>query len=525
MSKTVLDLTNDQAKYFFLKEKNYCTVSFPKYFKFETLLNEIDKELIKGTKIYKNKNIYPNNYENVNYRLFTNKDGKYSWRLLELIHPVLYVKLVNEITNDWQTIQNAFARFSKNTNIICASIPTENQNQQINAWVKNVEQKSIELALEYEYLFETDITDCYGAIYTHSIPWAIHTQKIAKDNRRDRTRVGNKIDTLLQAMNYGQTNGIPQGSVLMDFIAEMVLGYIDELLSGKIKEIKDYRIIRYRDDYRIFTNSLATGKIIVKELSNILAEMGMRLSAEKTKQSNDIIVNSIKTDKMQIIIDNRPDSHNLQHQLLYIKYLSEQYPNSGSLVTKLNFFQKALSKQLNYQIKHKELLCIRKGGLSKIKKRKHKHKKLKKQAKFFISILTNIALKNPRCHPIFAALVSQIICNVYKNNPAKKENSIDLIIKKFDREPNSELLYLWLQRIALIANLTNKISDSDLYSLVEQIYIKNPFRRINDIWNSKDWLSDDFYNIIKTNNFIDKDIMNELDCVISSDEFGLNTGY
>jgi hypothetical protein len=33
-------------------------------------------------------------------------------------------------------------------------------------------------------------------------------------------------------MNNGQTNGIPQGSVLMDFIAEMVLGYIDECLSG-----------------------------------------------------------------------------------------------------------------------------------------------------------------------------------------------------------------------------------------------------------------------------------------------------
>jgi hypothetical protein len=52
-----------------------------------------------------------------------------------------------------------------------------------------------------------------------------------------------------------QTNGIPQGSVLMDFIAEMVLGYIDECLSRCLDEKMDYRIIRYRDDYRIFTNS------------------------------------------------------------------------------------------------------------------------------------------------------------------------------------------------------------------------------------------------------------------------------
>jgi hypothetical protein len=35
----------------------------------------------------------------------------------------------------------------------------------------------------------------------------------------------------MRGMNFSQTNGIPQGSVLMDFIAEMVLGYIDERLS------------------------------------------------------------------------------------------------------------------------------------------------------------------------------------------------------------------------------------------------------------------------------------------------------
>ncbi|QDJ13846.1 hypothetical protein CEP45_08415 [Mergibacter septicus] len=58
-------------------------------------------------------------------------------------------------------------------------------------------------------------------------------------------------------MSWGQTNGIPQGSVLMDFIAELVLGYCDEILEEKLSErrIDNYFIIRYRDDYRVFTNS------------------------------------------------------------------------------------------------------------------------------------------------------------------------------------------------------------------------------------------------------------------------------
>lgn len=58
-------------------------------------------------------------------------------------------------------------------------------------------------------------------------------------------------------MQYKQTNGIPQGGVLFDFIAEMVLGYSDLLLYEELQRIgiTDYKILRYRDDYRIFSNS------------------------------------------------------------------------------------------------------------------------------------------------------------------------------------------------------------------------------------------------------------------------------
>ena len=36
-----------------------------------------------------------------------------------------------------------------------------------------MEQQSIELAMEYNYLMKTDISDCYSSIYTHSITWAM----------------------------------------------------------------------------------------------------------------------------------------------------------------------------------------------------------------------------------------------------------------------------------------------------------------------------------------------------------------
>jgi hypothetical protein len=43
----------------------------------------------------------------------------------------------------------------------------------------------------------------------------------------------------------------------MDFIAEIVLGYIDVQLTSRISEIPktSYKILRYRDDYRVFVDN------------------------------------------------------------------------------------------------------------------------------------------------------------------------------------------------------------------------------------------------------------------------------
>lgn len=42
-------------------------------------------------------------------------------------------------------------------------------------------------------------------------------------------------------MSYEQTNGIPQCSTLMDFIAEIVLGYADEIIDVITNSIKKTR--------------------------------------------------------------------------------------------------------------------------------------------------------------------------------------------------------------------------------------------------------------------------------------------
>jgi hypothetical protein len=254
--RSILDLTDSEARTFLLNPKSYCKIDLPPYIVFNDLIDGVHKAL-DGKKLsdLTNKRKKPRDYDDVNYTILDNKDGKYAWRPLQLIHPALYVSLVHAITekSNWKLIRDRFKKFAANEKLHCMSIPVvpssdeKDRAAQVSHWWHEVEQRSISLSLDYHYLIETDITDCYGAIYTHSIAWALHTKNEAKKNRTDQNLIGNVIDRHIQDMRHGQTNDIPQGSMLMDFIAEMVLGLADIELSECLQNFKeDYQILRYR---------------------------------------------------------------------------------------------------------------------------------------------------------------------------------------------------------------------------------------------------------------------------------------
>ena len=69
----------------------------------------------------------------MNYKLFHNKDGKFDWRPIELINPILYVYLVKLISEEdnWKELKRVFKEFQKNEKIICCSIPIESYNRNL----------------------------------------------------------------------------------------------------------------------------------------------------------------------------------------------------------------------------------------------------------------------------------------------------------------------------------------------------------------------------------------------------------
>ena len=466
--KTILDCNDTEAKEFFMQDSQYCNFDLPPYFSFELLLAKIADNLPEDLlRKYPSKK-----YELANYTLLSNKNGRYNWRPLELIHPALYVELVNVISDsqNWAYIKKRTQELGKDApNIICASWPaisskkSEKQRAaQISEWWVEMEQQSIKLGLEFNHLFKADISNCYGSLYTHSIAWALHTKPKSKKNHED-TLVGNRIDQCIQAMRNGETNGIPQGSVLMDLVAEIVLKYIDSELAKRLKKsVGSYKIIRYRDDYNIFVNNPNDGRQILKALSEALAEVKMQLNDEKIHEAEDLITAIIKPDKLELF--NLP--------IFAVKMVNQ---GENSNFNNINNFQQTILQIYSFSLQHPNSGSIPKV-LAELRKRHEKMPINRDQRESSISILVNMIEKNPRYIPNILSLISSISSGF---NKFDKKRIVNSVVSKLATIPNTGYLDIYLQRMSY--GSFKKAYDEQLTKVVVN---KNHQKKL---WNS-DWL-------------------------------------
>lgn len=498
VKRSLLEMSGEEARDFFLKQESYANFDLPSYFDFEPILSEISKLLPDDANSIRVSKCKPRDH-NVNHEILTNKDGNLAWRSFKLIHPVLYVQLVHLLTSEenWQTIISRIRKMSRNDHIECLSIPMESHSkqsdkaEQIIHWWKEVEQQSIALSLEYKYIAYSDVTDCYGQIYTHSIAWSLNGKTIAKNNRNKMSLIGNAVDSLLQDLNQGQTNGIPQGSVLMDFIAEILLSYADLLITIEINkaQIKVYKILRYRDDYRVFTNNPVEGQKILQIISRVLHTLGLKLNAGKTGSSSDVISGSIKSEKLEWLSQNRSDK-NLQKHLLILHGFAKDHQNRGILLSLLKDFLDTIAK-------------LKKAPSDVIQ---------------LIAIVVDIGVNNPITNALRAAILSSLLEWV-KNE--EKWIIFYKVKKRFEEIPNNGYMQIWLQRFSIYLDEVDSIFDSDesLRCLEKLCQIVRGYDV--SIWNSE-WIEKaKIKNIMSKVSIIDSDKKGELTAVIPIGEVRL----
>lgn len=148
--KSILSLSHMEAREFLLKAETYSSVDLPPYFVFGDLIAQVHAKLDGKTLSSLSSN--PRDFDDVNYTILNNKDGKYAWRPFQLINPALYVSLVHRITEEsnWSLIIKRFDQFSANKKIHCLSLPIvshsdeKDKAEQVSHWwyeVCNGQQK------------------------------------------------------------------------------------------------------------------------------------------------------------------------------------------------------------------------------------------------------------------------------------------------------------------------------------------------------------------------------------------------
>lgn len=540
-TKNVLTLNSKQAFDFFLKSEQYHGFELPEYLKFDTLLDKVRTAV--GTTPYEKclkKGAHSEQLPDVNFNILLNKDGRYAVRPIMLANPFLYYFLVREICgkDSWAVVKQMFEKFSV-PHITSSALPVVRDENTKEAfpkstivlnWWNAVEQRSVELSLEYRYMFVTDITNCYGSVNPQVFDWAFSFKDTAYETSAE-CAIPKNIQKYLRAFQQGRNIGIPQGSAIFDFLAEMILGYADLLLHEAIEKegiTVPYEVIRYRDDYRIFCNDRDALEQISYLLQGVLEKLNFRMNSGKTRLSEDLVTDSIKPDKLAYIY-NTPilnkkgdDFDSFEKHLLFIRMFARKYPNSGTVQTLLSDLDKRIEQRLeehsNPTVTEKEEPKPAQKTKASVPifdmvKKYNPHTKLPGGSeRALAAICVRIALENVgRCH--YALRVMSRIVDAMTDEE-EKWNIIKLASSQLRNQPNSTYCQLWLQNITY---QRDKKSDESPYNS-ELCRVVAGEENV-EIWNNT-WLKNAITKDVHSADVVDSETLKNVTPVIKFIERG-----
>jgi Reverse transcriptase (RNA-dependent DNA polymerase) len=198
-------------------------------------------------------------------------------RELGIPNPVWFSKLAHCLVTEWPAVLAAVSvsPFSATTpaDRNAPSRPMDRSDA-----FQNRSRLRARIRSTARYLVTADVSRFYHSLYTHSIPWALHTKPVAKARKNDPALLGNRIDKFVREGQDRQTLGIPVGPDTSLVLAEIILTQVDRALEAK-GFANAFRII---DDYEIGTMTLGEAERAVATLQAFLREFELDLNGAKT---------------------------------------------------------------------------------------------------------------------------------------------------------------------------------------------------------------------------------------------------
>jgi hypothetical protein len=197
-------------------------------------------------------------------------------RTLGLLHPLAYARLHTTIMANYDEI-------SELTSSKQSAIKIEEHIDGriiIMNYESHEERTSIALEDTFGKRFRahTDISNCFGSVYTHSLEWAIQGYEEAKKNLYAKPKHWSSLlDTAFRNTKRNETSGLPIGPAASNIAVEIILCRIDKILEGH-----QFIFTRYIDDYTAYCESHDEAQNFIRLLAHELANYRLTLNLNKT---------------------------------------------------------------------------------------------------------------------------------------------------------------------------------------------------------------------------------------------------
>jgi hypothetical protein len=206
--------------------------------------------------------------------------SSYYRRSTAILNPIGFYHLAKEVDAYWPQIKAHYAKSQ-----LSRSIPSEGGSLRAIELTKfsELHEDKITSSSGFKYALITDVSSFFPAIYTHTVPWALHGKKEAKKHRTNysATYFGNLLDKHSMLVQDGQTIGLPIGPDTSHIIAEVIGVAIDLALEKALGGWPSG--FRYVDDFYLFFSRREDAERALAAVVRAVGDYELQINPAKTR--------------------------------------------------------------------------------------------------------------------------------------------------------------------------------------------------------------------------------------------------
>lgn len=206
------------------------------------------------------------------------------WRReLAIVNPIAQFHVSKLIADDWQKISKHLNTCSFGVEELL--IKSGEDRAVSTPDFRLVALRHSEISAIHNHALVADISRFYGTLYTHAIPWALHTKAWSKANLNSavyKASLGAQLDQAVRKGQDNQTIGIPVGPDTSRIIAEIVAVSIDAVVQAELS-LSPESIVRNVDDWYIGFDNAGQPEEAIAVLAASARGYELEIHPEKTR--------------------------------------------------------------------------------------------------------------------------------------------------------------------------------------------------------------------------------------------------